>query len=62
VRLAALNLEEISVGGSGWSRTRIGDSENLVFHLNSRVSHFLPECYLLCKFRRIRDLSAHVNS
>jgi len=41
VRLAALNLKEISGGGSGWSQARICDSENLgFFHLNSRVSHF----------------------
>jgi len=39
VRLTALNLEGIS-GESGWSLDRIGDSENLRFHLNSLVSHF----------------------
>jgi len=40
VRLAALNLEEISRVDLGGLGTRIGDSENLGFHLNSRVLTF----------------------
>jgi len=39
VRLAALNLKDLR-GGSGWSRSGSVISENLEFHLNSRVSNF----------------------
>jgi len=46
VRLAALNLREISrvylEGGWFW------DSGIPCFHLNSRVSYFLLECHLFC--------------
>jgi len=52
VRLAALVLREIS-GGSGWSRLRIDDSENLGFHLNSLVLTFHLNVTFLCISGRI---------
>jgi len=54
VRLAALDLREISgvdMEGSGLDPGIPG----FRVHLNSRVLTS-PECYLLCKSRRIRDL------
>jgi len=44
VRLAALNLEEDLKVDSGWSQVRIGDSENLGFHLYGLS--LSPECHL----------------
>jgi len=46
VRLAALNLREISVVDLGGLGPESVISENLGFHLNSRVSHFHLECHL----------------
>jgi len=57
VRLAALNLEEISGSGSGWSRARIGDSENIRFHLNSRVLTFHRNVTFLCNSTRVPGIS-----
>jgi len=49
VRLAALSLEV----DLGWSRTRIGDSENLRFSLKFTGSHFHLDVTFLCKLGRI---------
>jgi len=46
VRLAALDLREIS-----------GVDLNPCFHLNSHVSHFLPNVIFSCKLRRIHVLA-----
>jgi len=51
-----------SQGGSGLSQIRIGDSENLWFHLNSRVSHFSLNVTFLCKLGHFSDFGETVDS